>query len=133
MLQENKAIIAGRVIDTPAYAFSLGSRNFYRFYMATMRTSGRYDVVPCVATEDKTNYIGKDDYMHYCENPFDVLNYYPLVDDKGDMTEFAEVEPLGKVYRKEDKCATNKLHIGAKIGSSGYGAKIGSSKTKRDR
>lgn len=63
MLQENRAIIAGRVIDTPAYAFSLGSRNFYRFYMATMRTSGRYDVVPCVATEDKTNYIGKDDYI----------------------------------------------------------------------
>lgn len=90
--------------------------------------------------------------MHYCENPFDVLNYYPLVDDKGRISEFAEVEALGKVCRKEDKSATNKLYIGVKlglkgfikacidfinektkitddaqIGSSGYNAKIGSS------
>nr|DAH99453.1 MAG TPA: hypothetical protein [Caudoviricetes sp.] len=76
------------------------------------------------AYEENGSEICEAGVMHYCENPFDVLNYYPLVDDKGDMTEFAEVEPLGKVYRKEDKCATNKLHIGAKIGSSGYGAKI---------
>mgnify|MGYP006935594014 CR=1 FL=1 len=58
--------------------------------------------------------------MHYCENPFDVLNYYPLVDDKGRISEFAEVEALGKVYRKEDKSATNKLYIGAKLGLKGF-------------
>ena len=58
--------------------------------------------------------------MHYCENPFDVLNYYPLVDDKGRISEFAEVEAIGKVYRKEDKSATNKLYIGAKLGLKGF-------------
>ena len=58
--------------------------------------------------------------MHYCENPFDVLNYYPLVDDKGRISEFAEVEALGKVYHKEDKSATNKLYIGAKLGLKGF-------------
>ena len=58
--------------------------------------------------------------MHYCENPFDVLNYYPLVDDKGRISEFAEVEALGRVYHKEDKSATNKLYVGAKLGLKGF-------------
>ena len=58
--------------------------------------------------------------MHYCENPFDVLNYYPLVDDKGRISEFAEVEALGRVYHKDDKSATNKLYIGAKLGLKGF-------------
>ena len=53
--------------------------------------------------------------MHYCENPLDVLNHYPLIDDNGHVVEIAEVEPLAEVLRKEDKCATKKLRIGAKI------------------
>jgi hypothetical protein len=58
--------------------------------------------------------------MHYCENPLDVLNYYPLVDSKGRISEFAEVEALGKVYHEGDKSATNKLYIGAKLGLKGF-------------
>lgn len=58
--------------------------------------------------------------MHYCENPFDVLNYHQLVDDKGRISEFAEVEALGKVYHEGDKSATNKLYIGAKLGLKGF-------------
>ena len=53
--------------------------------------------------------------MHYCENPLDVLNYYPLIDDEGRVVEITEVEPLAEVLRKKDKCATKKLRIGAKI------------------
>ena len=53
--------------------------------------------------------------MHYCENPFDVLDYYPLVDKNGDFSEFAEVEALGNVLKKDNKSASNKLHIGAKL------------------
>ena len=53
--------------------------------------------------------------MHYCENPLDVLNYYPLIDDECRVVEIAEVEPLAEVLRKGDKCATKKLRIGAKI------------------
>ena len=58
--------------------------------------------------------------MHFCENPFDVLDYYPLVDDNGDFSEFAEVESVGNVYSKDNKRATNKLHIGAKLGLKGF-------------
>ena len=58
--------------------------------------------------------------MHFCENPFDVLEYYPLVDDNGDFSEFAEVESVGNVYSKGNKRATNKLHIGAKLGLKGF-------------
>ena len=66
--------------------------------------------------------------MHFCKNPLDVLDYYPFVDDNGDLTEFAEVEALDEVYTDDDKkFCTKKLKIGAKIGSSGDGAKIGSS------
>ena len=61
--------------------------------------------------------------MHFCENPFDVLNYYPLVDGEGNVAEFAEVEALGDTFKRsgaDDKTATNKLHIGAKLNLKGF-------------
>lgn len=66
--------------------------------------------------EENGSEICKAGVMHYCENPFDVLNYYPLVNESGEISEFAEVEPLGKIFREENKSATNKLHIKAKLG-----------------
>ena len=74
--------------------------------------------------EENTTYeengyeVCKSGVMHFCENPFDVLNYYPLVDDNCNVAEFAEVEALGDTFKKsvaDDKTATNKLHIGAKL------------------
>ena len=55
--------------------------------------------------------------MHFCKSPLGVLEYYPLVDDDGNMTEFAEVEaPDDDVIDDgKDKCCTKKLHIGAKV------------------
>ena len=35
--------------------------------------------------------------MHFCENPFDVLDYYGFTNDTGDFNEFAEVEALDEV------------------------------------
>ena len=70
--------------------------------------------------EENGNEICEAGVMHYCENPFDVLDYYPLVNDNGEISEFAEVEPLGKVFKRENKCATNKLHIKAKLGLKGF-------------
>ena len=58
--------------------------------------------------------------MHYCNNPFDCLNYYPLVDEDGKFSDFAEVKALGNIVRGGDKSATNKLHIGAKLGLKGF-------------
>ena len=55
--------------------------------------------------------------MHFCKNPLDVLNYYPLVDKNGNTSEFAEVEALGECKTDDDvKFCTTKLKIGAKIG-----------------
>ena len=70
--------------------------------------------------EESGNKICEAGVMHFCENPFDVLNYYQLVDENGDISDFADVEAIGDVYKKEDKTATNKLHIGAKLGLKGF-------------
>ena len=56
--------------------------------------------------------------MHFCseENPLEVLRYYPLVDDEGNMSEFAEVEALDECQTDDNKkYCTKKLKIGAKI------------------
>ena len=43
-----------------------------------------------------------------------------LVDENGDSSEFAEVEALGPVWNDGEKRATNKIHIGAKLGFKGF-------------
>ena len=54
--------------------------------------------------------------MHFCENPLDVLDYYPLIDDNGELTEYAEVEALDEVFTDDNKkYCTKKLKIGAKL------------------
>jgi len=76
--------------------------------------------------EENTDYeengddICKQGVMHFCKNPWDVLNYYPLVDDNGNFSEFAEVEADGDIFEKENKCASTKLHIGEKLGLKGF-------------
>ena len=70
--------------------------------------------------EESGNEICESGVMHFCKEPFDVLNYYPLVDENGNISEFSEVEAVGDVYEKEDKCATNKLHVGLKLGLKGF-------------
>ena len=89
--------------------------------------------------------------MHFCKFPLDVLEYYPLVDEKGNISVFAEVEALGKAKTDDGKkYCTERLKIGseitfaelvqasidegimengddARIGSSGNDARIGSS------
>ena len=53
--------------------------------------------------------------MHFCETPFDTLDYYPLVDTNGDFSEFAEVEPLDEIVVKDNKRACKKIRIGEKL------------------
>ena len=87
--------------------------------------------------------------LHFCVNPFEVLNYYPLVNSEGEFNDFAEVEALDECYTDDGKkYCTRKLKIGAKLsfsdfinacvdfilkrtsddgGSSGNDARIGSS------
>ena len=59
--------------------------------------------------------------MHFCQNPFDVLDYYDLVNGDGSFNEFAEVEALGDVKTDDDKkFCTTKLKVGAKLSFSGF-------------
>ena len=69
--------------------------------------------------EETGTQICGEGMMHFCENPFDVWNYYPIVNANGELNEYAEVEPLADVVTREDKCASTKIHIGAKIGLTG--------------
>ena len=39
--------------------------------------------------------------FHSCENPFDVLNYYPLISDDGSLNRFASVKASGTISRHD--------------------------------
>ena len=59
--------------------------------------------------------------MHFCKNPFDVLDYYGFVDENGHMNEFAEVEALAETDTNDDKkYCTTKLKVGAKLSFAGF-------------
>ena len=59
--------------------------------------------------------------MHFCENPFDVLDFYPLFNADGTSNEFAEVEALADVKTDDNKkFCTTKLKVGAKLSVSGF-------------
>ena len=59
--------------------------------------------------------------MHFCENPFDVLDYYGFTNDNGDFNEFAEVEALEEVKTDDNrKFCTKKLKVGAKLSISKF-------------
>ena len=59
--------------------------------------------------------------MHFCENPFDVLDYYGFVNDKGGFNEFAEVEALEEAKTDDHKkYCTTKLKVGAKLSFAGF-------------
>ena len=59
--------------------------------------------------------------MHFCQDPYEVLRYYPVVNDNGDFNEFAEVEALDEVKTDDGKkFCTKKLRVGEKLGLSGF-------------
>ena len=58
--------------------------------------------------------------MHFCKNPFDVLEYYGFVDSNAELNEFAEVEALDECKTDDNKkYCTKELKIGAKLGIAG--------------
>ena len=59
--------------------------------------------------------------MHYCVNPFEVLNYYSLVRADGKFSDFTSVMALEPPVTDDGKkFATKKIHIGAKLGLDGF-------------
>lgn len=54
--------------------------------------------------------------MHFCKNPIEVFNYYDLVDENGEIAEFAEVEALDEPVTDGDiKYCSTKLKIHEKL------------------
>ena len=71
--------------------------------------------------EEEGGEICEKGMMHYCVNPFDVLNFYPLVNDSGKVSDFVAVKALEKPVEGDNgKFATRKLHIGVKLGLPGF-------------
>lgn len=74
--------------------------------------------------------------MHFCENPFDVLDHYGFVADNGELNEFAEVEALDDAQTDDQKIfCTKELKVGAKLGIDGLVnafVNFTLNKTKRD-
>ncbi len=58
--------------------------------------------------------------FHFCENPFDVLGYYPPSTEKG-SSRYCIVKGSGNIGRdgNDSKVACSKLHISAEIGLKG--------------
>lgn len=59
----NSVIIAGCVVDTPIYEFSVGNKSYYRVIISARRLSGVEDLVPCYIEDSKVAYIRRFDYV----------------------------------------------------------------------
>jgi hypothetical protein len=58
---------------------------------------------------------------HYCVNPFDVLDFYPLVNDEGKFSDFTTVEAIDEPVTDDNKkFATSTIKIGVKLGLDGF-------------
>ena len=58
---------------------------------------------------------------HYCVNPFDVLDHYPLVRPDGQFSDFTTVEAIDlPVTNDNKKFATSTIKIGVKLGFTGF-------------
>ena len=58
---------------------------------------------------------------HYCVNPFDVLDHYPLVREDGKFSDFTTVEAIDEPVTDDGrKFATSTIKIGVKLGFAGF-------------
>lgn len=59
--------------------------------------------------------------MHFCENPFYVLDYYDFANINGEFNEFSTVEPLdARLLCDGKKFCSRKLKIGVKLSVSAF-------------
>ena len=58
---------------------------------------------------------------HYCVNPFDTLDFYPLIQPDGQFSEFTTVEAIDEPVTDDGrKFATSTIKIGFKLGFKGF-------------
>lgn len=67
-----------------------------------------------IAEEDKAIICNKG--IHFCKEPAEVLNYYPLLDDDCNLNEFRKIEALDEWFTDDNKkFVTKKIKLGSKL------------------
>ena len=89
----------------------------YKGFAPGLVCRGKQYAENTVFEEDKAVICSRG--MHFCQNPFDVLDHYGFVSD-AKINDFAEVEALADTKTDDNKkFCTTKLKVGAKIGIPG--------------
>ena len=70
--------------------------------------------------EEKGGEICGPGVMHAADTAADVLDYVPLIERDGALSEFARVEALAPVQRKGNKWSTTKMRVGKKLGLKAF-------------
>ena len=67
-----------------------------------------------IAEEDEAIICNKG--IHFCKDPVEVLNYYPLLDNDCNLNEFRKVEALDECFTDDNKkFVTKKIKLGSKL------------------
>ena len=91
----------------------------YKGYKKGLVCRGKQYQENTVFEEDEAKICNRG--MHFCVNPFDVLDHYDLVNSDGSFNEFTEVEALDECFTDDNKkYCTKKLKIGAKLSFGGF-------------
>lgn len=91
----------------------------YKGYNKGLVCRGKQYQENTVFEEDKAKICNSG--MHFCVNPFDVLDHYDLVNSDGSFNDFTEVEALDEALTDDNKkYCTKKLKIGAKLSFGGF-------------
>ena len=91
----------------------------YKGFNPGLECRGKQYAENTVFEEDSASICNRG--MHFCENPFDVLDHYDLVRSDGSFNDFAEVEALADTDTDDNKkFCTTKLKIGAKLSFAGF-------------
>jgi hypothetical protein len=95
------------------------NRNGYKAYSPGLVCRGKQYAENTTFEESGGELCGSG-MMHYCVNPFDCLDYYPLIVDDGSLTEFTDVTAEEKPVVDGKKYATRKLHVGVRLDLKGF-------------
>ena len=91
----------------------------YKAFKKGLVCKGKKYAENTVFEEDKAEVCRSG--MHFCKNPLDVFKFYDLVDEHGNIPEFADVESMDDALADDEvKYCTKKLKIGTKIGFSDF-------------
>ena len=98
--------------------YATGWKGFYPGLVGSVNGNSRQYKVGEVA-EEKGGNICSEGMLHFChKHPLDVFNFYPPATDKG-ISEYAIVEAYAPIQETDEKAATTKLKVVAKLDLAG--------------